>query len=225
MSARDVRRFVKDLLRQRRPRRFAAGPEDAAELRAAIMLRAARPGGGAPTEEFVAGLYRRLAAELGGEAGPPRAGRRRFVQVTTAAAAAAALGAGADHLLTGGEQEAQPPTDRTLRPNDGQWRAIASAGELPEGGVKPFDLGTVAGFVTRSGGQLRAVSGTCTHLGCRLALDAPARQLACPCHRTTFAVDGTVLVHQLPLAPPPLPVLLVRENAGVVEVLVPPQRT
>jgi len=32
----------------------------------------------------------------------------------------------------------------------------------------------VAGFVQRAGGQVRAVSATCTHLGCRLALDAPA---------------------------------------------------
>jgi Rieske Fe-S protein len=88
--------------------------------------------------------------------------------------------------------------------------------------VLPFDFGAVAGFVHRSGGQVRAVSATCTHLGCRLNLDAPARRLNCPCHRTSFAVDGVVLTHQLPVTPPPLPHLMVREAGGVVEVLVPP---
>ncbi|NBH03115.1 Rieske (2Fe-2S) protein, partial [Amycolatopsis sp. SID8362] len=93
---------------------------------------------------------------------------------------------------------------------------------LPEGGVLPFDFGAVAGFLHRSGGEVRAVSATCTHLGCRLNLDAPARRLNCPCHRTSFAVDGVVLTHQLPVTPPPLPHLVVREAGGVVEVLVPP---
>ncbi|GAA4523267.1 QcrA and Rieske domain-containing protein [Amycolatopsis samaneae] len=228
MSSRGVRRYVKDLLRQRRPRRFEAGPADEAELRVAVELRAARTGSGAPSEEFVAGLHRRLAAELGDAASAPRGGnRRRFVRITSAAAAAAAVGAGADHLLTsGGEQVAQPPPpDRTLRPEHGEWRAVVAGKDLPEGGVRPFDFGSVAGFVERADGRVRAVSATCTHLGCRLALDAPARRLNCPCHRTAFAVDGAVLFHQLPVTPPPLPRLEVRESAGVVEVLVPPQET
>ncbi|MFE0027171.1 ubiquinol-cytochrome c reductase iron-sulfur subunit [Amycolatopsis sp. NPDC059021] len=227
MSSRGVRRFVKDLLRQRRPRRFDAGAGDEAELRVAVRLRAARPGSGAPTEEFVAGLHRRLAAELGDEA-PSRGGsRRRFVRLTSTAAAAAVLGAGVDHLVTSGGEEAAapPPPDRTLRPEHGEWRAVVAGKDLPEGGVRPFDFGSVAGFVERADGQVRAVSATCTHLGCRLALDGPARRLNCPCHRTAFAVDGAVLFHQLPVKPPPLPRLVVRESAGVVEVLVPPQET
>ncbi|MEV4052088.1 Rieske (2Fe-2S) protein [Amycolatopsis sp. NPDC049688] len=225
MSTRGVRRFVKDLLRRRRPRPFAAGPEDEAELRTAVLLRAARPGGGAASEEFVAGLHRRLAQELG-EPAPARGGnRRRFIQVSSAAAVAAAAGAGVEYLVTpGGESAATPPPpEETLRPENGQWRAVVAAHDLPEGGVLPFDFGAVAGFVHRSGGQVRAVSATCTHLGCRLNLDAPARRLNCPCHRTSFAVDGVVLVHQLPVTPPPLPHLVVREAGGVVEVLVPPE--
>jgi nitrite reductase/ring-hydroxylating ferredoxin subunit len=229
VSTPGVRRFVKDLLGRRRPRRFRAGPGEEAELRTAILLRAARPGGGAPSEEFVAGLRNRLAVALGDEPPPSRSGRRRFVQLTSAAAAAAALGAGADHLIAAGGTEkppdtAAPPPDRTLRPNTGEWRAVVAAKDLPEGGVRAFDTGAFAGFVTRSGGRLRAVSGTCTHLGCKLALDSAARQLNCPCHRTGFAVDGTVVFHQLPLAPPALPRLQVRESAGMIEVLVPPQR-
>ncbi|GAB3147904.1 Rieske (2Fe-2S) protein [Amycolatopsis stemonae] len=224
MSTRGVRRFVKDLLRRRRPRPFEAGPGDEAELRTAVLLRAARPGGAAAGEEFVAALHRRLAQELGDPA-PARGGtRRRFIQVSSAAAVAAAAGAGVEYLVTSGaEPAAAPPEEETLRPENGQWRAVVAAHDLPEGGVLPFDFGAVAGFVQRSGGQVRAVSATCTHLGCRLNLDAPARRLDCPCHRTSFAVDGAVLMHQLPVTPPPLPHLVVREAGGVVEVLVPPE--
>ncbi|MET8998588.1 Rieske (2Fe-2S) protein [Amycolatopsis sp. NPDC004169] len=220
MSTRGVRRFVKDLLRRRRPRPFAAGPGDEAELRTAVLLRAARPGAAAASEEFVAGLHRRLARELG-EPAPERGGtRRRFIQVSSAAAVAAAAGAGVEYLVTSG---AEPPEEETLRPENGRWRAVAAAHDLPEGGVLPFDFGAVAGFVRRTGGEVQGVSATCTHLGCRLNLDAPARRLNCPCHRTSFAVDGAVLLHQLPVTPPPLPQLVVREAGGVVEVLVPPE--
>jgi nitrite reductase/ring-hydroxylating ferredoxin subunit len=191
-----------------------------------VLLRAARPGAGAASEEFVAGLHRRLAEELGNAAPAKGGSRRRFIQVSSAAAVAAAAGAGVEKLVTSGAQPAaSPPPDETLQPDDGEWRAVVAAHDLPEGGVLPFDFGAVAGFVQRSGGQVRAVSATCTHLGCRLRLDAPARRLNCPCHRTSFTVDGAVLVHQLPVTPPPLPHLVVRETHGVVEVLVPPAGT
>jgi len=227
VSTRGVRRFVKDLLRRRRQRPFAAAAGDEAELRTAVLLRAARPGGGAVSEEFVAGLHRRLAEELGEPAPATGGSRRRFIQVSSAAAVAAAAGAGVEYLVTSGAAPpaAAPPADETLRPDDGEWRAVVAAHDLPEGGVLPFDFGAVAGFVQRAGGQVRAVSATCTHLGCRLTLDAPARRLNCPCHRTSFTADGAVLVHQLPVTPPPLPHLLVREARGVVEVLVPPAGT
>jgi len=65
----------------------------------------------------------------------------------------------------------------------------------------------------------------CTHLGCRLALDAAARQLNCPCHTTSFAVSGELLRHQLPVAPRPLPQLQVRELHGDVQVYAPPGPT
>ena len=86
----------------------------------------------------------------------------------------------------------------------------------------PFDLGTVVGFVSRTGGALRAVSGVCTHLGCRLALDAPARALNCPWHRASFAIDGELLRYQLRVPPPALPQLEVRETDGAVQIFAPP---
>jgi Rieske Fe-S protein len=75
--------------------------------------------------------------------------------------------------------------------------------------------------VHRSDAKLQAVSGVCTHQGCKLWLDAPESRLRCPCHSTSFSLAGTNVTHQLPVAPPPLPRLEVRENNGVIEVFAP----
>jgi nitrite reductase/ring-hydroxylating ferredoxin subunit len=222
MSARDVRRFVEELLRGRRTRAFRPDDEDAAQMRAAIALRAGRPGSGAAGEEFVAGLHRRLAAELGeDEVAAARGSRRRVLQIGSVAAAAVAVGAVADHvIMTSGSPQA---TDSgTLTPTDGTWTRVAASTELPDGGVRPFDVDGVAGFVRRDGGRVAAVSGICTHQGCHLRLDAPARILRCPCHMTAFAVTGELVTHELPVAPRPLPRLEVRQNGDAIEVLTPP---
>lgn len=256
MSERRVDRFVSDLLRGRRPARFRAEEHESAELRAAITLRAARPGAGTPREEFVTDLRRRLADHVAGQqksgalppgctpdVGPPEHGehvaepiplrgpgdfsRRRLVATTGIAAAAAAVaGAGADHLITGtttapGLAKADAP--QTLEPTVGQWRTVAASTDLPEDAATGFDLGTVAGFVARQNGTLEAVSAMCTHLGCRLALNAPAGRLDCPCHNTSFALDGALTRHQLPTPPPPLPKFHVRESNGAVQVFAPRQ--
>jgi nitrite reductase/ring-hydroxylating ferredoxin subunit len=98
---------------------------------------------------------------------------------------------------------------------------VAATADLADGAVRAFDLGTVNGFVERTGGRLRAVSGVCTHLGCRLALDGPARELTCPCHNAAFAVTGELIRHQLKTPPPALPRLAVREIDGAVQIFAP----
>jgi cytochrome b6-f complex iron-sulfur subunit len=228
VTMRGVRRFVKDLLRQRRTKPLTADRADESQVRAAIALRAAGDDSG-PREEFVESLRERLRTELDGAAPVdlPRGSRRRFVtSVAAASAASIGLGAALERGLSGAGSAvtAEPPAaDQTVMPDNGEWRAVVAAKDLPDGGVRPFDAGTVLGFVHRSGDELHAVSGVCTHLGCKLALDAPARQLNCPCHNAAFAVDGAVLHHRLPIALPPLPKLMVRESEGVVQVFVPPR--
>jgi cytochrome b6-f complex iron-sulfur subunit len=216
---RGVTRFVEDLIRSRRPRRFRASPDDAEMVRAAITLRAARPDSEVPRDEFIAALRQRLAGEFDRPA-PRRLGaRRRFLAAASVAAGAAAAGAGIDHVLTGrpsGQRQA------TLRPDHGSWQTVAASADLPAGGgVRRFNLGVVIGFVEREGGLLRAVSGVCTHQGCRLALAAPATHLVCPCHGATFALDGVVLTHRLPISLSPLPRLPVREIDGTIQVYAP----
>ena len=225
MNTRRLRRYVEDLLRGRRPRPFPADERQAAEVRAAIALRAARPGGGAPREDFVAALHRRLATEFGTGAPSPATRpptRRRVVQVASVAAAAAVSGAGGaalDHALTGTDSGTGAAV--TLRPNSGTWHTVAASADLTEGTVLAFDAGTLNGFVERTGGRLSAVSGVCTHLGCRLRLNATATELDCPCHNAAFALGGELLRHQLPTTPAPLPRLAVREVDGAVQVFLP----
>jgi len=234
MTGRGARRFIEDLLTGRRPRAFPAQEADVGDLRTAITLRAARPGSGAPRDEFVTDLHRRLAAEQAGvdhEGGRVRTiggTRRRFVQGAAIAAAAAAVGVGVDRtLITGGQDGAgdgqqAAPAAQTLTPSVGDWRTVAASEELPDGAVRAFDLTSLVGFVQRTDGVAQAVSGTCTHQGCRLLLDAAARRLNCPCHRTAFAVDGELLTHELPVAPAPLPQIATREVNGAVQVYAPP---
>jgi cytochrome b6-f complex iron-sulfur subunit len=218
-SNRRFGRFVEAVLNGRRGRPFAATDDEAAQIRTAVTLRAARPASGAPSEEFVAALHRRLAAEMTGE---PSRTRRRVVQVTSVAAASTALGVAAGVVVERELGRPEPGTaDRRVRPNTGTWHTVASTASMPEGAVVGFDVGSVNGFVHRANGRLVAVSGVCTHLGCRLALDSPTRELTCPCHRTAFAPSGEVVRYQLPVPPPTLPRLAVRETDGTVQVFAP----
>lgn len=209
-----LRRHVEDLLKGRRPRSFPVDDADADALRAAIELRAARPGSDAPREEFIADLHRRLAEPETARAPMPVG--RRLVLGGAVAATGAVAGAGIDRALTGGPT---PPGGGTLKPDHGIWHPVASTADLPEGTVRSFEAGSVTGFVTRRDGRLRAVSGICTHQGCRLNLEGGTR-LRCPCHQALFALDGAVLHHRLPIRLQALPRLAVREASGVVEVYV-----
>ncbi|MER7243849.1 Rieske 2Fe-2S domain-containing protein [Kribbella sp. NPDC000426] len=225
---RGVRRFVDDLLSRRRTKPFAADEADESQIRTAIALRAAGPDTG-PSDAFVDSLRERLRTEL--DQAPPvpephGSSRRRFVlSIAAASAASAAVGVGAEMALSGsGGAVTAEPSEQTITPDNGEWRGIVALKDLPDGAVRPFDVGSIVGFVHRTGDRLTAVSGVCTHLGCKLALDGPARQLNCPCHSAAFAVDGAVLHHRLPIALPPLPKLNVRESDGVVQVFVPPRQ-
>jgi nitrite reductase/ring-hydroxylating ferredoxin subunit len=219
---------VEGLLRGQRTE--SARPDDfeAEQMKTAIELRAARLGSDAPREEFVTDLHRRLAAEMSEEhpavSHPRWIPRRREVVIggsVAAASTAAGLVVGRNLLAPTVTQQAAPPVQGELEPNAGTWRPVGASADLPEGGALAFDLGSVNGFVHRTDTKLEAVSGVCTHQGCKLWLDAPESRLRCPCHSTSFSLQGATLTHQLPVAPPPLPRFHVRENNGVIEVFAP----
>jgi Rieske Fe-S protein len=227
MNARGLRRYVDDLLRGRRPKPFQPADFEAAQIRTAIELRAARQGDDAPRQEFLTDLHRRLAEQMDGAPAPAATKqsttRRQVIVGTSAAAAAAAAAVSIDRALIGSPTEATDVAGQ-LTPNDGSWQRVASSSDVPDGVMHPFDLGSVTGFVRRVDGKPQAISGVCTHQGCRLWFDAPDETLRCPCHTTSFSPSGQVLTHQLPIAPKPLPALRVREVNGIIEVFAPPQQ-
>ena len=94
-SDRRIGRFVEDVLRNRRPRRFRATPEELAAMRAAAELRSARPGADLPDPAFVDRLGRRLREELSGEPRVRSLTRRRLLLGAGTAAAAAVAGGAA----------------------------------------------------------------------------------------------------------------------------------
>ncbi|WP_068185797.1 Rieske (2Fe-2S) protein [Mycobacterium sp. UM_CSW] len=227
MNARGLRRYVDDLLRGRRPKPFAPDDFEAAQIRTAIDLRAAGTADAEPRQEFLADLHRRLAEQMDGAPAPaaPKqsATRRQVIVGTSAAAVAAAAAVSIDRALIGSPTQG-PAVAGELTPNDGTWQRVASSADVPDGVMHPFDLGSVAGFVHRVDGKPQAISGVCTHQGCKLWFDAQNDALQCPCHTTSFSPTGQVRTHQLPIAPKPLPALQVREVDGAIEVFAPPRR-
>jgi cytochrome b6-f complex iron-sulfur subunit len=227
MTARGLRRYVDDLLDGRRPRPFDADGFEAAQIRTAIELRAARTGSDAPSEHFPTDLQRRLAARVPGARetpdplnGPHATRRQVVVAASTAALAGGAgivAGAATERVAPDGHSHADRPS---MRPSDGSWQVVAASADVPAAVMHPFDVGSVVGFVRRVNGQPEAISAVCTHQGCRLWFDQPLDQLRCPCHTTSFSPTGQVLSHLLPIAPDPLPRLDVRERNGSIEVFV-----
>jgi nitrite reductase/ring-hydroxylating ferredoxin subunit len=230
---RPIDRYVDSLLRRRRPKPFAPDEEDLAVARTAIELAATGPDAQHPREAFVEDLRRRLAAQAATQSTapgstPPRPAnrwadrwameRRRFLTATVVTASAAAGAAG--YALT--QSPPSTPAESELTPTTGTWQTAATATDLPEGAVLPFDLGTVTGFLRRVSGRVQAVSGICTHQGCRLRLTPPQDQLACPCHGATFTLAGEPLTHPHNSHPlPALPRLPVRVQDNDIQIYAP----
>ena len=236
MNAQGLRRYVDDLLRGRRPKPYRLDDFEAAQIRVAIDLRAARPGAGAPRQEFLTDLHRRLAAQMEGDQPPAakvsslRASRRQVMVGLSAAAAAAVAAVSADRLLfRGGYAPAAGhpvAAGGELVPTKGSWRPVATSSDVVSDGVMhPFEQASLIGFVRRVDGRPEAVSGVCTHQGCRLRFEQSTDRLRCPCHFASFSPTGEVLSHPAPTALAPLPRLEVREVNGMIEVFAPGEPT
>jgi menaquinol-cytochrome c reductase iron-sulfur subunit len=73
-------------------------------------------------------------------------------------------------------------------------------------------------FLVKTGDtSVRALSSTCTHLGCRVSWDAEAERLKCPCHGGVYDKTGKVMS-----GPPPAPLatLTTRIDGDQVQVQV-----
>jgi Rieske Fe-S protein len=68
-------------------------------------------------------------------------------------------------------------------------------------------------LIKSDSGGVRAMSSTCTHLGCRTSYDPKTKQIKCPCHGGVYSADGTVLAGP---PPRPLPQVAVRVDGPQV---------
>lgn len=104
-----------------------------------------------------------------------------------------------------------------LRPasaaGDGRWVRAAALDDLAEGVPVPAvvvvpridgwyrERAPQTVFLVRDGDrQVRAMSATCTHLGCQVRWVADAKHFHCPCHGGLYDASGAVLE-----GPPPRP--------------------
>lgn len=81
--------------------------------------------------------------------------------------------------------------------NTGSPRPIVALERVPEGSAHLFEYPTKADpaiLVHLAGGELRAFSQKCTHLGCVVYFDTANGEMECPCHEGHFdARTGAVL--------------------------------
>jgi cytochrome b6-f complex iron-sulfur subunit len=211
--------LVDRLLAGKRLPSHRPGAEELEAIRVAIWLRAARPGGELPDPAFLERLGRKLRAEFG-EVEPDRSRltRRRILRTAAVTAGALVAGGAADRLQQG---RIPPLASQQLVPDAGSWRRVAAASALPMGQALRFSTEEVHGIVVNEAGEVRALSGVCTHLGCTLTINVEARRLDCPCHDLAFSWNGSVLYYRLQSRPAALPQIPSRVRDGMIEVLLP----
>ena len=94
-----------------------------------------------------------------------------------------------------------PLTDLKNVPADGQPRQFPVVADRVDAwtGFKAEPIGAV--YIKRDAGsdQVEALSATCPHAGCFVELDKAAGCFRCPCHNSSFTLDGGIV------APSPSP--------------------
>ena len=122
MTSRKLSAFIDAIAAGRRPKRFRADAEDVEVLRAAVELRAARPGDAEPTAAFTDGLFQMLVEQAKQRQEPTQirtAGRPRARTALLVAAAAAVLVGGTavatDVLTSPAHSAVQVPQGSAMR--------------------------------------------------------------------------------------------------------------
>jgi cytochrome b6-f complex iron-sulfur subunit len=209
-------KHVEDLLQDRRPERTPLPDEDALQARqTAAMLRAAKPGAGLPSKEFLERMQGSIHDWVGQRSAQPQPASRpsrRSLLLTGAAGIAAGVAA-----MLGIQQvgKAGPKTAGQLVEN-GSWKPVKALADLPEATPVAFRSGAIEGFLIRQGEEVKGLSGVCTHMACILNYSKFRDRFECPCHGATFEKDGQPTNYASPLSP--LPSLQVRVEKGQVQV-------
>ena len=155
-----------------------------------------------------------------------RASRRAFLAGGLGAAAGLAAGVGAAVLVqphTTAPGTTTPPAP-PLVGLAGAWVTVAQVGELAPGAVKRFATDQIVGHLMHQlDGTYLALSAACTHMGCIVAWNGPARTFDCPCHAGRFTAAGQSVptIAANPIKYTPLPQLATQILDTAVQVFVP----
>jgi nitrite reductase/ring-hydroxylating ferredoxin subunit/uncharacterized membrane protein len=97
------------------------------------------------------------------------------------------------------------------------WTAVLDDHELVDGKLAGARANGAAILLARSGDQIYALADRCSHRGCALHEGQlnPDQTITCPCHGSTFRLDGSIVKGP---ATSPQPRLDVRTSAGRIEV-------
>ncbi len=120
--------------------------------------------------------------------------RRGFLgRILMALGLTTSYGTGAFYFLRFVLPPKRPPKFRKL--------LVTSMAELPPDGSKTFrDLSGREIVLVNTEQGLRALSTTCTHLGCKTYWEPENKRFFCPCHDGVFDINGNVVS-----GPPPRP--------------------
>ncbi|HET6379915.1 MAG TPA: Rieske (2Fe-2S) protein [candidate division Zixibacteria bacterium] len=202
-------RYLAALLAGGRPSPEDVADRDEAEMaRLAAELSAAADPEAAPDPAFLEQLRARMRqADQGIRAvqtplpvrpqvrplsrGRIRISRRQLLAGGVVGAAGLAAGALGASVLRGDQDGPLLWDDGSdLIGGEGEWQEVATLADLPEGAVLRFSTRAFDGFVVNDGGQVRALSSVCTHMGCTLYFRSGWRDLRCPCHGASFDLQG-----------------------------------
>ncbi|MDQ2940673.1 MAG: Rieske (2Fe-2S) protein [Chloroflexota bacterium] len=204
-------RYLEALLRDERPSPDDVAGRDEAEMARLAAELTAAAGDQDPDEAFVEQLRLRMRQADEGIASvqipPPvrslpepsgafariRVSRRSLLRsgLTAAAGLAAGLVGGAVlRDLAGPNRDPIWDDGGGLIAGEGRWEQVATLADLPPGAAARFSTVAFEGFVVNDGGEVRALSSVCTHMGCTLQYRAEWHDLRCPCHGASFDLKG-----------------------------------
>jgi len=112
--------------------------------------------------------------------------RRQFTQALGASVALTVLGCGEDP--GDGSSGSSPKRGKLTLP--GKPFSIGSPERYRDPGVYRNHRESSGIWLVSDGKQLVALSAVCTHKGCGTRYDTMSRIFKCPCHNSTFSIEG-----------------------------------
>jgi Rieske Fe-S protein len=126
---------------------------------------------------------------------PARHSRRTVVGAGAALAGVGLLASGCGSATTASSASG-PAASATPDAPPGPGTPVGPASEVPVGSAKIFEAQEVV--VTQAqAGSFVGFSTTCPHQGCAVSTVSGA-SIKCPCHGSTFALDGSVIAGPAP---------------------------